>query len=475
LEKMQGITVDELRNKIAEALASHVKSYNLPTICERLGLASGDDSEAFRGKWRYVKKRLNGFTQPELLRIASEVDSEFGDIGLADLVSEMTLHADHRITEITRRNVLKKLNGLDPLFGDIDLFDGLKIIAFEQLSDVEFDFDYDFQNPLIEEIRQHYIRNGDLSNEELLIKCGALTCSQTRFIALLEKLLNPVVRQGDEQTILASEINSVLKADGFFAEAVDEISGHPIYAVHRIGAGVSGTPKNLIFASINTKPDLYFTDAISNDIAIRNKTDALIYDQFLSDSGLLWTTLAEWWQEREGLASLKESKTALCKRLRQSVRNACSPGETALFETYYRVFSKVLSDRLPALVPQVYLHYDFRTRKERGRDPALLRQRMDLLLLLDHNVRIVIEVDGKQHYADGEKASPTKYGEMAAEDRRLRLAGYELYRFGGAEFQDVVMSNNKCVIGPKAEQIAISFFRELFERHSIPMVQQPNE
>jgi len=46
---------------------------------------------------------------------------------------------------------------------------------------------------------------------------------------------------------------------------------------------------------------------------------------------------------------------------------------------------------------------------------------------------VVIEVDGKQHYASGDKASPELYAQMVAEDRRLRLCGYEVYRFGGAE------------------------------------------
>ena len=55
------------------------------------------------------------------------------------------------------------------------------------------------------------------------------------------------------------------------------------------------------------------------------------------------------------------------------------------------------------------------------------------LLLLPGNVRVVIEVDGKQHYAEGTVASPRLYGEMMAEDRRLRLRGDEVYRFGGFE------------------------------------------
>jgi very-short-patch-repair endonuclease len=88
----------------------------------------------------------------------------------------------------------------------------------------------------------------------------------------------------------------------------------------------------------------------------------------------------------------------------------------------------------PALLPQVYLHYDPLTRKQRGGQPsALVRERMDFLLLLPRRVRVVIEVDGKQHYAEGDIASPELYSEMVAEDRRLRLQSYEVYRFGGYE------------------------------------------
>jgi hypothetical protein len=46
---------------------------------------------------------------------------------------------------------------------------------------------------------------------------------------------------------------------------------------------------------------------------------------------------------------------------------------------------------------------------------------------------VVLEVDGKQHYANGDTASPALYSQMVSEDRRLRLAGYEVYRFGETE------------------------------------------
>jgi hypothetical protein len=53
---------------------------------------------------------------------------------------------------------------------------------------------------------------------------------------------------------------------------------------------------------------------------------------------------------------------------------------------------------LPALIPQVYLHYDPYSRRSGKQSGALYRQRMDFLLLGPDPSRIVIELDGLQHY-----------------------------------------------------------------------------
>jgi very-short-patch-repair endonuclease len=59
---------------------------------------------------------------------------------------------------------------------------------------------------------------------------------------------------------------------------------------------------------------------------------------------------------------------------------------------------------------------------------------MDFLLLLPHGQRIVLEVDGSQHYTPDRGRTPdtAKY----AADRDLRLSGYEVYRFGHDELRD---------------------------------------
>ena len=64
----------------------------------------------------------------------------------------------------------------------------------------------------------------------------------------------------------------------------------------------------------------------------------------------------------------------------------------------------------------------------------------------------------RHHYAlDNGQASPPLYAEMVAEDRRLKLAGHDIYHFGGYEF---TRSNTI------AEMIE-GFFQALFERYSI--------
>ncbi len=79
-------------------------------------------------------------------------------------------------------------------------------------------------------------------------------------------------------------------------------------------------------------------------------------------------------------------------------------------------------------------------------------------MLLRNATRIIIEIDGAQHYSDSNgRAVPRLYAEMVAEDRRIKLLGYEVYRFGGAEFMS----------GELATKIVISFFNELFELHNI--------
>lgn len=233
---------------------------------------------------------------------------------------------------------------------------------------------------------------------------------------------------------------------------IDE-NGHTIY----LPSGGIGQPvKNLIFAADGPKPEIILDDAISNDIKIvKNAEYCLVYERPIKRCGLLWEDMIHWW------AMLTESDDASSRRVeedlyRRLMRSLDSEPEKLLYRTYFGHFHDRLGKKFPALIPQVYLHYDPYTLRELAGGKRLIRQRMDFLLLLSDRVRIVVEVDGKQHYSVDDRANPKLYAEMVAEDRRLRLVGYEVYRFGGYELQ-----------GEKGEILVSEFFERLFEKYSI--------
>jgi hypothetical protein len=197
----------------------------------------------------------------------------------------------------------------------------------------------------------------------------------------------------------------------------------------RAPCGVDGELKNIIFGSVGPKPRIVMRDAINNVIdVVENAESCLIYDRPLAGSGVTWGELADWWAARGG-----GTGRDLYQRLSQSL---ASPPERLLFRTYCERYGGPDGDEAPALLPQVYLHCDPYTRAERQRHVGeIVRERMDFLLLMPNQARIVLEVDGKHHYADDTgRASPARNVEMMAEDRKIRLKGYEVYRFGGAEF-----------------------------------------
>lgn len=223
------------------------------------------------------------------------------------------------------------------------------------------------------------------------------------------------------------------------------------------GGGVGSPAKNLIFAANGPKPELVLRDAVNNDIEIvKNAEYCLVFEQPIPADGLSFERLINWWRDREGLTESEDRAVGLDLHQRLAASIGDNPVERLVFDVYSRRY-KQHGFGIPALIPQVYLHYDPYTVRSRGtRNNPLARQRMDFLLLFSDRQRVVIEVDGKQHYSDRDgTANPTLYAEMVAEDRRLRLAGYEVYRFGGKELME-----------PLAAEMVSSFFDDLQQRMS---------
>jgi very-short-patch-repair endonuclease len=419
-------TPSEFAEVIAQTIAT-AKAYNVPKLCVELGLAPGDEADAFRSKRLYVLERINLWQLPQLAALAERVLKHFDTPSLREALSKYRDSTSRTISVITRRRILEFLEQRGNLGGRRDLVEMLsEVWPLASMPSTDFRV-----GSAAGDIAQHMINNDDWSYSYLFDYLELKTCSQQRFFDFLGQCVHPLSVEGDEQKALVEALNAYLRVDGFHLEVSEAVSGYSIYSVKSRLAGVSGSPKNLIFASDGPKPDIVLADAINNDVRIvRHQEHCLIFERPIPDSGLTWLELVRWWDESPQAVVDGTGEHALFRRLRRSL---ASEPEKRLFTQYFRRWRTTLGDSLPALLPQVYLHYDPLAMKARASGAVLPRQRMDFLMLLSSQERIVIELDGKQHYAVEDMASPVRYAQMVAADRDLRLVGYEVYRFGGFE------------------------------------------
>lgn len=304
-------------------------------------------------------------------------------------------------------------------------------------------------------IDQHVQRNADWTVEELFEAVGAIDTTDRRFGLLLEGIVSgEVLPDEDAQRRLVDAINPPLGAAGLELRETGTADGYPVFELVASRSRV-GRPKNLIFAS-PLKPDLRLSDAIDNDIEIvGNAEHVLVYDRPITADGIRWRDLQAWWKATRRLDTDEQAKTQLYRRLRQSLP-ANSPPQQRLFDLYHELHRDDVQ-HLPALLPEVWLHWDPKTVRARGA-AALLHLRMDFLLLMPRGVRIVLEVDGRTHYASGDgRADPATYARTMAGSRNLTLAGYEVYRFGAHELRDP----------DQARGTLSHFFGDLFRRHHV--------
>jgi hypothetical protein len=398
-------------------------------------------------KRQRIELALENRAPEELARLALKFAADRADIPLDEAGRKVLEAADPPLSQITRRDIARVFG--DDLGGERPTVE--VVGRYFPLSTPLDELFGSKGKSLRDQIAQHMDLNpGDWSVEDLFGKVGAFGCSRARFGALLEEAVHPLSRSGDEQAKTVAALNKVLARDGYELAQESELSGHPIFAFRALVRGVGGRPKNLIFASRGPKPEIGFADAINNDIVILSGAEScLVYDRAISANGLLWSELVTWWTEH----TPGGNAASLGARLQESL---ASDAERKLFSAYFKAYRSSLHEALPALLPQVYLHYDPAIVKTLRHRLPLPRQRMDFLLLLPERQRIVIEVDGKHHFSENDRPSLRIYSDMVSADRELRLAGYEVYRFGADE-----------LVGQGAEARITDFFGKLFRLHRV--------
>jgi len=432
-----------------ETLTSAFTQYGLPAVDE--------------GSKRQRVERCRELITPESVVSIAESMLAVGDLFTSDrnALQEALWWEDPSYPTILRRVRREVAQALDvvslyqswddfmSLLGDLWLADDDPFSAFSL-------FGGHPTGSLRAQITQHVGRNpGDWSVEHLFKQLGAFNSSDRRFGLFLEGLASPAVlpEEGAQRAFVATVNGRLASAGATLAESGDD-GGYPLFRIVSTSAARSRSPKNIVFGSPR-KPDIRFASAVDNDIEIVDGADdVLVYDDQVGSEGLRWRDLQSWWMRKRELSDTLEAKNSLYARLLGGVPMD-SPPQRELFFAYHREFRSSIP-ALPALLPEVWLHWDPKTVRQRG-PQALLRFRMDFLLLLPHGQRVVLEVDGKQHYSDSRGyADPEIYARGMLADRDLKLAGYEVFRFGAAELGS-----------ERAGTVASDFFRSLFSRYGV--------
>lgn len=372
----------------------------------------------------------------------------------------------HTIIDETRRSIVDAMLALGSLTGDKPYHEFAKIVCPLLTEET------------ISDIARHMDRFDDWPESYLIDTIiDYLNLSDEGFMFFLEQYVNPNIhhwrwndqeecREDVHNSEIVAVINRYLEHDGVKLIVKDTIGDKNFYQCVSTRSGVQGAVKNIIFAA-KYKPEIVFDDALNNDIRItKNADQCLIYDRAIPQNGLMWSELVKWYAEENDITENHEKVfiKRLCSCLDTSFKaNGAEAGpETWMLQAYYDL-KKELDIDIPALIPQVYLYYDPQTQKERGYK-LFEHQKMDFLMIFSHRNRVVIEIDGKQHYADGDKASPKLYSEMVRAHREMSLFGYDVYRFGGYEFlgADGDKEFNQMVIDYLKQ-----FFIRLFQKYDV--------
>lgn len=430
-----GSAAGPLVRTLVLGLGSH-RHVDLPRVCLELGLPEPppewDDDASPDSPSLSKAERLEA--------VLAQIDAEdhlavlqrFVDRGLPPgqrNQAEDLIWSSQQWPEIetrTRREIAEALDEVGPIWSDAE---GLIALVQRRWVDPDPASLWSLDGGLVHDVTRHLVNNADWTVLDFFKNVGALECPDRRFALFIQELISGQVNpDAGRLQSLAAAVSEALGSSGLRFVETDPVHGYAAYLITRSTASAR-PPRLILFASRVVKPDVRGADVLDTEIEVLTSSDQLLrYDKPVGSTGLSWDDLETWWAEKTGTRAA-QAKKSLWNRLIASIP-ANSPPQLALFEAYYRLYGQVRS--FAALLPEVWVHWDHQTVRQRG-NAAYTAHRMDFLMLLPNHRRVVLEVDGQQHYSAKGLPSPEAYARTMQGDRDLRLSGYEVYRFGALE------------------------------------------
>lgn len=220
--------------------------------------------------------------------------------------------------------------------------------------------------PVINDIARHMDSFDDWEFNYLFdTVLDLLNVPDEKFIYFCEQYVNPIFRrcrlnQNEEWVDISQEcidaINQGLSDVGMSLQPIGQVAGRIKYKVLPTNQGAQEPIKNIIFAA-KYKPDIVLDDALANDIKVVNANGALIYDQGIPANGISWEALANWYE----LLDLDNTE----KQMAYLFYDCLDSDPERLFYKAYILYLKAHGKHIPALIPQVYMYYDPKTKAQR--------------------------------------------------------------------------------------------------------------
>lgn len=429
--------------KIQRELIKYFYCYSaneLKTICEQYGLACDTTLEPMCNKANFIRSGLQHQSLEELQNLMTTIIKENNCPKFTRAIKECLEQDPFEITFPIRRAIISFLSighsieGKESIPQFLNRVWDLKIMPSY----------YGYDNLEVDIIR-HIQANEEMGYEELFEVLDVLYISDIQFKEFLTQLVHPNVRiNREDQLKYVQEINELLKQDGYLLMENTNCGEEQIlYHIEKTRPCKTLVSLKLLFAPIYKKFNA-LTENQLLELSTNQDEQVLFYNDFIdSKEGLTWEKLVRWWNKGEQQYSLIQERE-LYKRLGRSLE---TEAERLFFNQYYKLLHPKGS-QIPALIPQVYCKYSLAGRNINP-ETSYNYQRMSFQLIMPKNIPIIIEIVGN--------TAPRISAQKMADQRKLKMSGYEIYSFHEEEFTD------KITIARLIE----AFIEQLFYKHKI--------
>lgn len=233
------ITLDEMKDIIIDTLYNY-SAYQLPAICESVGLSSGTVNEAMKSKKNYISNRIVAFNKNEIIDVLHKIKDKL----------DITLIPEEKysyvISDVTKRDITDILvNGLEiqdfmetktvqmPWNGRMSEIDFIKRVCDVSKIPVDDKRCNNFE----EEYFRHRVNNDDYDNDYFfeLEKLPYKSSNTNNFLKILCEMFHPEVRnENGYWHEFLDAFNKLIREDGYELYPASQISGRDVYDFRKI-------------------------------------------------------------------------------------------------------------------------------------------------------------------------------------------------------------------------------------------------